>query len=291
MQQSLAVLSILLLQMLDVRAEQPQFENRVGDAYEVRLESISETSGNGSSGHSRSAQTLVERVIALHDGGIELEFDLPEQASPRDRARTWQLPARVLKSPGRPLQLLNGSELEMRVRAWLQRGGMTQEACGRWLFTWTAIKIECDPESVLHMLKPFDLRLGDLYDGVLHNEPSGRGRAPLRTGSLDSGGATYAAEIEIDPDVVRRERAKMDVALAEISGKAPLALEVALQAREAERISGTIATTLEVDSAGYVIRRKRITRVEIAGKAGSLERQTTTVTVERRIVSRYERHP
>jgi hypothetical protein len=83
----------------------------------------------------------------------------------------------------------------------------------------------------------------------------------------------------------------MDVALAEISGKAPLALEVALQAREAERISGTIATTLEVDSAGYVIRRKRITRVEIAGKAGSLERQTTTVTVERRIVSRYERHP
>ena len=291
MLRSLAVPLILFLQTLDVCAEQPRFEDRAGDAYEIRLESVSETSGNGSSGSSRSAEALVERVIALHDSGIELEFDLPEQASPRDRAGSWQLPARVLKSPGHPLQLLNASELEMRVRVWLQSGGMSQAVCGRWVFTWTAIKIECDPESVLQMLEPFDLRLGDLRDGTLHNEPGARGSAPLRTDSLDSGGATYAAEMEIDPDVARRERAKMDVAVAEMSGKAPLALEVALQAREVERFSGTIATTFEVDSAGRVTRRRRITQIEIAGQAGSLERQTRTETVERRLVSRYELRP
>lgn len=282
----LALPFILFLQMLDVRAEQPQVEDRVGDAYAIRLEIASETSRNGSSGSSRSQNALVERVIALHDGGIELEFDLPEQASAKDRARTWQLPARVLKSPGRPLQLLNRPELEMRVRAWLQSGGMTQAACGRWVFTWTAIKIECDPESVLQMLEPFDLRLGDLRDGTLHNEQGARGPAPLRTDSLASDGATYVAEMEIDPDVVRRERAKADAAAAEMTGKPPLTLELALQAREAERISGTITTTFEVDSSGRVTRRGAVTRVEIAGQAGSLERHTTTVTVERRLVSR-----
>jgi hypothetical protein len=228
----------------------------------------------------------VERVIALHDNGIELEFDLPEQASTKDRARTWQFPARVLKSSGRPLQLLNVAELEMRARAWLQTGGMTQAVCGRWVFTWTAIKIECDPQSVLQMLEPFDLRLSNLHDGALHSEPGVRGTAPLRTDTLGPDGATYAAEMEIDPDVVRRERAAADIATAEMTGKAPLTLEHALQTRESERISGKIAATFEVDSTGRVTRRRRVTKAEIAGQAGSLERHTTTLTVERRFISR-----
>jgi hypothetical protein len=233
---------ILFLQMLDVGAEQPQFEDHARDTYEIRLESVSESRSNDrSSGHFSSKGTLVERVIALHDDGIELEFDFPEQALPQKRALDWQFPVRVLKSSGRPFQLLNGAELETRVRAWLQSGKLTQAACGRWIFTWTAIKIECDPESVLQMLESFDLRLGDVRDGTLHNERGARGPAPLRRSSLDAGGATYAAELEIDPDAVRRVRAEADVALAEMRGKTPLALEAALHARAAERISGTIA--------------------------------------------------
>jgi hypothetical protein len=285
----LAVLFVLLLPIFHVRAEQLQFEDRVGDTYEIRLESASETSSDGSTGRSNSAYMLVERVVALHDGSIELEFDLPEQTSSQDRTRTWQLPARVLKSPDRPLQLLNGPELEKRLRAWMQGGQMTEAGCGRWVFTWTAIKIECNPHSVLQMLEPFDLRQSDLRDGTQYNEPGARGRVPLRLGSRNSGGETYAAEMEIDTELVREERAKADVAIAEIAGKAPLTLQTALQARGAERISGTIATTIETDAAGRVTRRTRITNVEIAGKAESLERQTTTTTVDRRLISRDER--
>ena len=83
MLRSLAVPFILLLQMLDVRAEQPQFEDRVGDAYEIRLGERVRDIQRLVSGSSHSARTLMERVVALHDGGIELEFDLPEQASPQ----------------------------------------------------------------------------------------------------------------------------------------------------------------------------------------------------------------
>lgn len=263
----LAVLFALLLQTFDACAEHPQFEDRGGDVYEIRLESVSETSGDGTSGSSRSVTTLVERVVALRDDGVELEFDLPEQTSAQDRARDWQFPARTLKSPERSLQLLNEAELEVRLRAWLQRGGMTQVACGRWIFTWTAIKIECEPKSVLQVLGPFDLRLSNLRDGAFYGEPLARGVAPLRRDPLSSGGATFAAEMEVDPDVVRRERAESDVAVAQMTGQAPLAFEGALQARATERITGTIETTIETDSAGRVTRRTQITHVEITAES------------------------
>ena len=264
----LAVLCALLLQALDARAEQPPFEDRVGDIYEIRLESVSKTSGTATSGSSNSAMTLVERVIALHESGVELEFDLPEGTSAEDRARNWQFPARVLKSSDQPLQLLNEAELKARVQDWLKRGGMTEAACGHWIFTWTAIKIECDPQSVLRALEPFDLRPSDLRDGAQNR---------------DSGGTTFVAEMEVDPERVRRERAEMDVAVAEMMRDAPLAIEAALQARAAERISGTITTTFETDPAGRVTRRMQVTNIEIAGGDGSLERQTGTVIVERRL--------
>jgi hypothetical protein len=97
----------------------------------------------------------------------ELEFDLPRETSLEDRARDWQFPARVFASSNRPLQLLNRLELEARVRSWLKRGGLTEALCGRWVFTWTGFKIECDPNSVLEMLETYNLRLSDLRDGAL----------------------------------------------------------------------------------------------------------------------------
>ena len=70
--------------------QSPQVVDRLGDVQESRLESVTLTSGNCSSGSSRSVETLIERVIAVRGNGVELEFDLPEQTSAEDRARvTW----------------------------------------------------------------------------------------------------------------------------------------------------------------------------------------------------------
>lgn len=250
----LAVLFALLLPTLQVRAEPPQFEDRAGDVYEIRLESASQTSGERSSGSSRDISTLAERVIGLRDGGIELEFDLPDGTSAEERARSWEFPARVLKSPGKPLQLLNAPELETRVHAWLASGGMTEAACGRWIFTWTAIKIECDPHSILHRLEPLDFRLADLRDGAPYSEAGTMGLVPLRAVSVTPAGATFVAEMEIDPETVRQGRAAADVIVAEISGQPPLPLEDARRTHALERISATIVSTLETDSTGRLTR-------------------------------------
>lgn len=291
MLRSLAVPLALLLQTTNAPAEQRQALDRPGDVYVIRLEAVSVTSGDGSSGSSRSVTILEERVIALRDDSVELEFDLPEQASQTDRDRTWQFPVRVLKSPKVPLQLLNASELQTRVQSWLERGGFTETSCGHWIFTWTAIKIECDPHSVLQALEPFDLRVSDLRGGALYAETGARGPAPLQEKSRSPDGAVFVAEMEIDPEAVRRERAQTDVVVAEIMRQEPVALEAALQAWAAKQIVGTITTTLETDTVGRVTRRTQVTDVAITDVDGSQERVSSTVTVERRQVLHPEGQP
>ena len=84
----------------------------------------------------------------------------------------------------------------------------------------------------------------------------------------------------IDPEAVRRERAETDVVVAEISRKT-LKLDEALRARSIETLSGTITVTFDADAVGQVLRRTRVSRVEIKGKDGQSETQTHTETVSR----------
>ncbi len=284
---SLCTLTLLAALSVQSCAADPasQYSDRVGDVYEIRLQSESEQTGNGSSGSSRTRMALNERVIELREDGVVLEFDLPHEMPAEDRAREWQFPAQVFKSSGGSLELVNSAQLETRMHAWLERGGLDQTACGRWVFTWTAVKIECDPQSVLQMLEPFDIRRSDLHDGALHSEIGAMDPAPLRAVSVNPDGSVFVAEMDVDTDAVRRQRAEVDVAVAEMMGEQPLTLEAALQARSSERISGTISTTFETDALGRVTRRIRDTRIDIIEVDGSLHRETTTETVERRPIA------
>src|SRR3954466_8512809 len=104
----LAVVTALLLHTLAARAHEPQPGPRPGDVYEIRSEAVSSnTSSQGSSGSAHDRDTLIERVIAVRDTGVELEFDLAREATTEDRAAYWQFPVRVLRPPQGPLQLLN----------------------------------------------------------------------------------------------------------------------------------------------------------------------------------------
>lgn len=228
--------------------------DRAGDRYEISLERVSETRGDRSSGNSSSGFTMIERVIAVRDDGLELEFDLPDDASGEDRALSWQFPARVFRSGSGTLELLNAPDLDARVRAWLESAQIPEAACGRWMFTWTAIKIECDPQSVLETVQAFDIRPSEVTDGV----------------------------VQIDPEVLRRERAETDIVVAQMVGEQPLSLEAALQARASEQLSGTITTRFEFDEHGRAVRRVTVGELEVVQADGARERTATTITVERR---------
>lgn len=279
----LALVAAMLVPPGDAVAQQAPSPDRVGDAYEIRLRNtIESTTDDGSSSSSSSSGgQLVERVIAVRDDGLELEFDLPPDTTAEEHARDWQWPARVLKAPDGSLHLLNASELEARIDAWLVLGGFPREACGHWIFTWNAFKIECDPQSVITALGPFDLRARDLRDGASYAVRGGLEPTSLRVESSGPEGSVFVGETPVDADAVRRERADSDVVVAEIMGE-PTTLEGAIGGRAGEQITGTITTTLTVDAEGRVTDRTTVTHLIITDAEGGVERATSTLTVGRR---------
>jgi len=262
----------------------PARSRPVHQTYEiVQSYKTAEQREGGSSGTSSGRNTLIERVIGMQKDGSELEFDMPASASAADRARTWQFPVRVFKPASGSLQLVNKDELEARVDKWLKAAGMTRAACGRWIFTWTAFRIECDPESVVATLESLDLRSGELSDGAPYRVPGAKGVGQLTATAVSGGGVTFTASVELDPDEFRRGQAESDVVVGEISQQ-PISLEDALKKRTSESVSGTIAVTIETDSRGQALRRTTITRIEIRGQDGRHEERTMTEVVERRLL-------
>lgn len=260
-------------------AAQPQ----AGDEYEItRRNDTAQVRGFGSSSTS-DTDTIVERVIAVRPNGIEVEYDLPKGAMAQDRAQTWQLPVRVMKSPGTPPQLLNQAELEARVERWLKDAKLPRSACGRWIFTWNAFRIECDPKSVLDMLEAFDPGPDDLRDGVHFRDDTALAAAPLVRRKTDRRGSIFVVDLALDPEKARRQRAESDVVVAELSRKT-FPLEAALRARSTEKIFGTIQIVLETDPAGRVRRKTRITKTKIVEASGETETGTATLIIERRAI-------
>ena len=91
--------------------------DRVGAVYEITRDVESAGDSNGAStSSSTDRDTLIERVLAVRNDGLELEYDLPADATKEDRASTWQFPVRVFRPFSGAPQLLNRPELENRIK-------------------------------------------------------------------------------------------------------------------------------------------------------------------------------
>ena len=262
----------------------------VGDEYEISKSYVtSEQSADGSS-ESSGRNAIVELVVGVRADGLELEYDLPKDTTAENRAREWQFPMRVFKPTHGPAQLLNRTDLEARVERWLAAAGWGREVCGRWAFTWTAIRIECDPDTAIKTVEALDLNVADLRDGAPYRTTGASGSGTLRRRSGGSNGASFTTSLEVDPDAVHRARAEEDVVVGEIMQK-PVTLDAALRERKKERISGTISVTFDTDSTGSVWRRTTVTRQKATSAAGDVESSTATETVERRLIPKLPSSP
>lgn len=269
----------------EVRAQPSSSFPAIGEEYEIsRSYETSHRGSNGSSGNSRGRNAILERVIGVRETGVELEYDLPRDATPQDRKREWQFPVRILKSRAGTMQLLNGRELEMRLGAWLKAAKLTRAACGRIIFTWNAFQIECDPEAVIGTIQSFDITSADLREGAAYQDAEARSPGTLARRASGLTGATFFTLMQIEPKAVRHAQAEADVAVGEITGK-PITLAAALREREGDAISGTIAVTFEVDASGNARRWTKTTKLEIKRPDSSSESRTATEIVERRLLS------
>lgn len=275
-----AYLALIAIATVAAPAWSQTTQPQAGDEHLLtRSYRTTQESSDESSGSSRGSYAIRERVVRVGAEGIEFEYDLPPEASAEDRAREWQMPARILQSPDGSRRLLNRSELEARLETWLRTAGWTREVCGRWIFTWNAFRIGCDPDQVLDAIATFDLRAGDLREGALYRDDMAGAAGTLARRVDAAGQVTYGASLAVDPDAVRRGSAETDMALAELQGEA-LTIEAALRNHAADRISGTIEVRFELDQAGRAKRRTDVTRLVIE-TGERIETRTQTIVVER----------
>ena len=291
-----AFLSLSLLAH-DTRADSSASQSRSSQVYEITKQyDTTEQVNNRSRGSSRGREAYLERVIAERNDGLELEYDFPENTPKQVRDRSWQFPVRILLLSNGSMKILNRLELELRVEDWLKSAGWTREVCGQWMFTWSAFRIECDPGSVLKILRNINLRDPGIRDGAQYQEDTaltpgtliknkaGESR-DVSDSKTDSGPdrVTLTTELQIDPESVRRTRAESDVVVGKIMRK-PVTLEAALQKRAKDNISGKMTVSFDLDSASNIVKRTRLSTIETTSPDGKTEIQTVTETVERRLL-------
>lgn len=281
----IAALGVLMLP-LGSQAENLSSAPKVGDEYEItRSYETSEQGSDGSTSSSSGHETIVERVIGVREAGLELEYDLPRGATKEDRARSWQFPARVFRRWAGPMELLNRTELQTRLDGWLKSAGWSREVCGRWIFTWNAFRIECNPLSVLETLEVYDLRSIDLREGGKYSDSIALQPGVLTRTADGRSGATYIAGMELDPTAVHRARAESDVVVGEIM-KSPVAFDAALREREKEAIKGTVLVTIDTDAGGQAWRRTKVTTMETRKPDGVIETSKGREVLTRKLVGK-----
>ncbi|MEE9433641.1 MAG: hypothetical protein V3V15_05335 [Sphingorhabdus sp.] len=266
-------------------AGQKQQKDQAGDIYEIssRYKTSSE-SGGGSTGSSSGRTILIERVLEVREDGLKLEYDLPKPEKEKKHGAYWKFPAQIFRHHVGEPELLNGDEMEARIDSWLESAGWTREVCGRWIFTWNAFLIGCDPQAALRMAESYNLRQKNIEPGADYKDSHAIESALLGVKTASSDGTVYIVEMRIDPEIFLREQAASDVILAEITGE-PVTLEDALLARSTDRYSGTITITFDTDSSGRIVRKTRVTRLQIERAGGKLEKSTATTILERRLIS------
>jgi hypothetical protein len=269
-----------------LHAEEAFGATEIGTRTEIRQTyETSSRRGGESSGSSSGHSSLVERVIAERDGGLELEFDLPSDTTKEDRTREWQFPARVFRAADGSLTLLDQSVLESRLAAWLTKAKIDRQACGTWYFTWNAFKIECDPNSVLEAIGGYDIRASNLVEGQLYGAKNATGKGPLKIMKSLLGEMSLGVSLQLDAEAFRRGQAESDVVVAHIAGD-KMTLDEARQKHADDRINGTIDVQIDLDAESrMVLRRTTVTRIQVRSSGDGVEDQTSKVIVERRAIN------
>ena len=277
----LPMIAFVLLLAASAAAQTSPPLPKAGETYEIikSYTTAQETSDDFGSRSSRGSDRIIERVLEVRNGGVELEYDFPKGSGAEERAVNWQLPARLFRSANGSMTLLNRSELEARLAAWLKAAGLAPEACGRWYFTWNAFRVECDPHAVVEAMEAIDLRSVELRDGATYRVADAAGPGVMTRTAGKAGGAKFSAVMPIDPEAVRQARAETDVVLGEIAQK-PKTLQAALLDHAGEDISGTIEVTLDVKPDGTAWRRTTLTKRQIKTASDTVT-EVLTQTVER----------
>ncbi len=271
---------------ISLYAEQSATTLDIGSTNLIVYESLTQSKSDfGSSGSSRTQNAILERTTSNKKGGYEVEYSFPETNISENDA--WKLPARVIIYPGSSIELLNESEIEVRLEKFLDKHPEIREQCGEVVFTWTAFEIHCNTNHVLDLLKSYNLYLGELSEGQPYEELGGMAPVPLKRVSSDGNNLVLQAELVLDPQYLQAEYEKTMEQVATLirqSVSSTMNDVLQLSGDEKPRFSGTRLVTIKVTSEGIVSELQRETSTTILGGGALQETRTQKETLRRQPV-------
>ena len=120
-------------------------------------------------------------------------------------------------------------------------------------------------------------------EGALSSTHAAAGPAKLaRTSGV--AGSSLTADLALNVDHVRKERAEADVVVGEIM-REPVKLEQAMQARAKEKISGSVSVVMSLDTADREIKRVTTTTMRRQEAEGQVFNATSTETLQKRLLT------
>jgi hypothetical protein len=247
--------------------------------YVLALEYENSTSGEEVNSSASGREAIAERVLAVTPQGAEIEYSLPYDPEDIRGNERWMFPARMRVGADGSKTLLNAEELAARNKAWLAESDWTEAVCSRWLFSWTAVQIRCDPRAAIEAVEGYGMQPGRLAEGQAFALPGALGPVVLaRTGGTD-GRIILSGSAPVDPAFLREEDARGALVAAEVSGE-KITEEQAVAKAAGIAASGTVSLTFEVDAAGMVWRREQVSEYRLTGSQfrDGLNRARTTVT-------------
>ena len=250
----------------------------VGASYEVRVEQRDQTESADSNGWSTSRSMMQVTILSDGPDGQTVLYDFPPDTSEKDRSHEWQWPATIVYAPDGIAQLLDRDGQEARLTEWLDRANWTREVCGQWIFTWTAIYIECDLDSIVKSVDLYRLPPNDLAAGVMHGQKGVLSPVPLVERTLDDGRIVLEADMVLDAEYVRAEMVESDLVAAQIMGE-PLTPDEAKAAHADDVIAGSIKVQFDLTAAPDEWVRTDVTQMTVDEGEGEVEtRKATRVT-------------
>lgn len=255
------------------------------EQYEILVSYETQSEGSdGSTGSSRGRNRYTETVYADDGECIERLFDsvdAPDQTRP---LAEWQLPIRVRQCGSKAPTLANEEEMVARLEKFLSAIGATQEACGRYYFTWNIFQIECDSQAALEIVSAIDLAEINLADGApfLLNDQSGAGTLTKVDDSSD-GEDVFVAEGELDARFLRETAANTLKVVEELNGNT-LSHGEAMESLAEFEYSGTFKAEFVMSMSAGSVRRTITTETREVEANGNIQTRRIQQVTERKKV-------
>lgn len=243
--------------------------------------SIDEDGGGRSSTSGRTV--MVERLVEREGGAVEIELDLPPDATLEDRQREWMFPVKARLAADGALTLLNRADMTARVDEWLTRAKLPRDACGKWYFTWNAFQVQCDPDEALDLLRDHGLGFRPVAAGQPVTLPLGLGEVRLRLANTNESNTMLTATVPIDPEAIRAMETKSAAVVREIMGKQ--VAEDPTKDFSTWRMTGHVTIELRTDGRGLPLRRILARDYTVTKGDGQIEKRTGKETLEREVLT------